>query len=85
MKTDKLKGVQCLGPLSGHSEPCLKSECHMTKELLKFYILKNSCKILWEENGQTKGCAIYTGSQCTYWTLFEVIGSHDQGAIDIWM
>jgi hypothetical protein len=47
MKMDKLKGVQYVGPLSGHSEPCLKSSGHMTQELLKFYILKNvkSCEM----------------------------------------
>ena len=32
---DKLKGLQCVGPLSGHSQRCLKSVGHMTKELLK--------------------------------------------------
>jgi hypothetical protein len=46
MKMDKLKGVQCVGPLSVHSEPCLKSVGHMTKELLTFLIWKNSCKIM---------------------------------------
>jgi hypothetical protein len=45
---DKLKGVQCVGPLSGHSEPCLKSLGHMTKELLKFKFFKDSCKIMWD-------------------------------------
>uniref|UniRef100_A0A4W5Q9N7 Uncharacterized protein n=1 Tax=Hucho hucho TaxID=62062 RepID=A0A4W5Q9N7_9TELE len=33
---DILKGVQCVGPLTVHSEPCLKSVGYMTKELLKF-------------------------------------------------
>ena len=28
MKMDNLMGVQCVGPLSGHSEPCLKSVGH---------------------------------------------------------
>ena len=36
MKMNKLKGVQCVGPLSGHSETCLKSVGHTAKELLKF-------------------------------------------------
>jgi hypothetical protein len=36
MKMDKLKGVQSVDPLSGHSEPCLSTVGHMTKELLKF-------------------------------------------------
>ena len=58
MKMDKLKGVQCVGPLSVHSQPCLKSLGHVTKELLKCYILKNVCKNVLDEHGQTKGCAI---------------------------
>jgi hypothetical protein len=33
---DKLKGVQYRRVVSGHSEPCLKSVGHMTKELLIF-------------------------------------------------
>jgi hypothetical protein len=35
---------------------------HMTKELLKLETLKNIenvCKIVWDENGQTNGCATY--------------------------
>ena len=36
MKMNKLKGVQCVGPLTVHSEPCLSQVGHMTKELLKF-------------------------------------------------
>ena len=31
MKMDKLKGMKCVSPRSGHSEPCLKSVGHMTK------------------------------------------------------
>ena len=58
MKVDKHQSVRYEGIVNGHSEPCLKSLGHMTKELLKFYILKNLCKILLDENGQTKGCAI---------------------------
>ena len=46
------------GIVSGHSEPFLRSLGHMTMELLKFYIWKNSCKNVWDENQQTKGCAI---------------------------
>ena len=45
MKMGKLKGVQCVGPLSVHSELCLKSG-HMTKELLKFKNVKKSLKTL---------------------------------------
>ena len=36
MKMDKLKGVQYRRVVSGHSEPCLRSVGHMTKELLNF-------------------------------------------------
>ena len=32
---DKLKGVQCVGPLSVHSEPCLRSGAIEAIEILK--------------------------------------------------
>jgi hypothetical protein len=44
MKMDKLKDVHCVGPLSVHSQRCLESVGHMTKELLKFERLKYECK-----------------------------------------
>ena len=48
MKLDKLEGVQYKRIVSGHSESCLRSVGHMTKELLKLVSWKNienSCKI----------------------------------------
>ena len=40
MEINKLNVVQYRRVVSGHSEPCLKSLGHMTKELLKF-----ECKV----------------------------------------
>ena len=54
MKMDKLKGVQRVGPLSGHSEPCLKSIGHMTKELLKFECKKKFVLCLRSLNNSTR-------------------------------
>ena len=53
---DKLKGVQYRRVVSGHSEPCLKSVGHMTKELLKLKNVHKSFKIVRGVNGQKKKC-----------------------------
>ena len=53
--TCDLIGVHYLRIIHGWSENSLRVVGHMTKELLKLKCLYNLYKIIWDENGQTKG------------------------------